>query len=926
MDVSNPVMTSDRTSFLQMNGEVLLQKRQDFKILEEMTKQGGRVQAPILPGRAKMEVKTIVLDEYSRSAALPVEKGAVQIDKCKTKENFKLSKVPHRTFLPAKRDRDMARYILARNPGACPIMSEKVYSTGTKAGFKKRIETWMQQKVVSIKQVCNEEGLNPMQILQQRLPLKGTLKNWNGEYLELLKDVKITKNSSAGPPYFEPKMQVWDDVVADIGKFLEAAEGDISEYLNERPWILACECKNKTDRYDAEKLKEKTRPYFSMNAPLQIFLSFLAQNFCEKLQTFDQSKDCWNAYGFSIANGGGEKIRKWVSTLKEGERKVAVYGDDVMLIWKKEGLIYNVMPDFSQQDASIDEHTVDYTIDYIVQMYRKDHGKNPFWEMVAKLWKIVAVDSKFWIDGPQMYSKRKASLRTGVVGTTLFDTVKSIVSYEVLIHKRVDLFDAKTVQSEFKKMGLTIKEGTWKPDLVYMGKELGHTLFDSKWLGCLFQYHQGEERKEPVPHIPEEDLMMLLGNPRMDTKMTRTGKQRYMFDMARGYMITGAYQHPNLWNSLSDIINDTPNDIVVMRVQAGEGNGERPESVLIPEDFVWPSSDGVPNPDYCLNVFLSEGNKLKSAEWLYIFPHLKNVLRERKEVLIKARTNDDPTKWSNKMGELEEETQRKLNPNFPPEMNELTALTGVYKHKSHVTYVKMETDAEKFKRMETILDSNVEEFTLDWVKVVFSSYGTQFVLKTLDELGWHLHASRVYRRKPPSNPISTKDLKDVAYYLKKMEIPTKPEPEKKKKRVTLEEGCKDVLKKAANYLGPPSQDVVSRVSSAFVTIGEPLAHENKVLSQAPPRVEHRVFTKTGTFSRSRSDCSGKEARKKIYEDLLKEMEEVELRRVKEKEDGEEEEQEPENETNYDNSDNESTGTNGTNGPEDWPEPEDQNEK
>jgi len=884
MDVSNPILVGDRTSLWEMNTEMNFRKRQDFALLKQIVEDGGRVEAPLMTGNARTEPSKSDVQNLISEVAQPVRPGPVELTVGRIDEKMGIDP-PHRSFRPPTRMREMLQYLLARDPLYYGPISERVMCTGTKEGFQNRLEMWFKVKPISSESILKAEGLNAQDILKERLPIDSdSLTTWNGNYRDLLSDIKITKNSSSGPPYFKPKMEVWDKIWKDLEELLEAADGDFDQYMAERPWLMAAECKNKQDRYKVSELKSKTRPYWSINSSMQFLFSFLAQNFTSTLKTFDQQEGCWNGYGFSLAHGGGEKIRRWAMNTKRGEKKLAIYGDDVMLVFRdKEGILWNVMPDFSQQDASVDKDTVLHTIAYICTCFEKKWGPNPFWQNIALLWAKMAINSKFWIDGIQMYNKPHASLRTGVVGTTIFDTVKSIFAYEVLLHKRVNLMDQKAVIKEMKRMGLTIKEGTWNPTPVNEEQDAGQTLFQSKWLGALLVFVEGKYMTEPIPFLPEDDLVSLIGNPRVivSAKSTRTTVQRYLFDSARGYMVTGAFHHPNLWNAMCDIVNNTSNEVIAMGVQSNNGRGEAPELVhLVGEDFQWPSSDGVPDPNFCKNVFLSSDNKLPER-WLDIFPALTNQLKEyrkdNKKKMMPVKVREDNSWYSQtKEDELKMLTSDVTSPPYSEVMERETALMKKFKEKKHVKYVKPETVEVKKNKISNVIDEYLAEFELDWAVVIFSNYGTRFVYETLLEQGWHLHPGRIMKREPYDGPLQAREVKGLANVVTN-EIKRQP------KTPALPIPCTDILVTASEYLGPESQDKISRVSSAFVSIGAPLRARNCVITQGPPVVvQHVVQTPDRSFERTRIASSGKLAREELFSDLLREMTEIQQRIQEEK--------------------------------------------
>jgi len=197
-------------------------------------------------------------------------------------------------------------------------------------------------------------------------------------------------------------------------------------------------------------------------------------------------------------------------------------------------------------------------------------------------------------------------------------------------------------------------------------------------------------------------------------------------------------------------------------------------------------------------------------------------------------------------------------------------LTLKFTKKKNVTYAKQETVEQKKARIDALIDEQVIEFSIDWIILVFGSYGRDFVVGHLMNKGWHVHPGRYFRRAKYEGKLNVEEFRDINHLLKSHSIPIK-----KRMDVPKVPKCSDILEQVAQHLGPESQDPVSRVSSAFVTIGQPLEFVNTVLSKQPPQVEHKIYTKSGSFSRARSDCNGKLARKILFDGLLEELVDLE---------------------------------------------------
>lgn len=78
------------------------------------------------------------------------------------------------------------------------------------------------------------------------------------------------------------------------------AHGEEGKLRAEQPELFLCEVKNKLDRYEPEKLGDKTRPYVAYPFHFQALFSVLSQNFTESLKIFYDGGT--NAYGFSWAH------------------------------------------------------------------------------------------------------------------------------------------------------------------------------------------------------------------------------------------------------------------------------------------------------------------------------------------------------------------------------------------------------------------------------------------------------------------------------------------------------------------------------------------------------------------------------------------------------------------------------------------------
>lgn len=255
-------------------------------------------------------------------------------------------------------------------------------------------------------------------------------------------------------------------------------EGTLDDLLKEQPELFVFECKNKEDRYDVAKLDDKTRPYFNPPAHWGLLASFLHQSMSAALYKVGCGFSTWNAYGWSAAHGGITKLVDEVrSRFKNGDRVWGyVYGDDGDLYFSVGGFLYRVSPDVKQMDSCVDFDTVKLTYAYILHCFTKKWGRNNFWVSVVKVLLEIMEKPRILVSGNQLYTKERDGLMSGVVGTTLFDTVKSAIAYSSLLEEHVQdptkLLDPEYVTRwMLESHGLVIKEGTWTPEIIDLEKE-----------------------------------------------------------------------------------------------------------------------------------------------------------------------------------------------------------------------------------------------------------------------------------------------------------------------------------------------------------------------------------------------------------------------------------------------------------------------
>jgi len=912
MDASNPVITSERVKFSEMRNDQLLLKRQDYVYLEKLVKEGRR-KDPQKFALPEYPVDPVVSKRLEGSGVLPTSPAKLDLSLTPQKDiEGKYARIlpsekyhvrglnlsgPHvsvsRTFVSRKRIGKVIEALLKYNPEAPQEIEKVTYTGGTKSGFSFRLTKWAERKPKMMKTVLSEWGFdNPFDILKKRMPLKGKLLDWNQDLNSLLDTIYVNRASSAGPPFFQQKAMVQDkiyDALEEIAKCI--SNGTINEFFKENPEFLISECKNKMDRYEMSKVFKKTRPYWCFSAPICMLLSILCQDFCAKLATFDNDSRSQNAYGFSYAHGGGKKLWEWMISCPEGGTKVIVYGDDVKKVFRKGGVLYQVNPDFEQMDGSLDKDTIDITVEWIYKEYQLRHGDNSFFRYVCEMWKSLAIGSSFMVDGANVYSN-KTGLLTGIVGTTLFDTVKSVLAYHLYEHQRVDPMDVQASIDFFAKMGLRVKEGTWDPQVVIEEMEEGTYCSDQKFLGANLRVIAGKEHLEPVPAIDEEDLLKLIGNLRQQVPGKGTMLDRRLFDSARGYMITGAYLHPRLWNSMVELIERTPATVITMRLQTtNESNGEMPELIAMTgEEFSWPTTDGVPSVEFCKNVFLSKENEIENAQWIEIFPDLKERLKEYRRVREYLPHGKERNADANSARVVERDERAIENKREPVlDIQEGAVLTNEHfrlpKH-----FVKFRQGIN-FDRKEELMKKRMEcyESIHHQALEVLFPYGSYFISQQMLTLGFFPTPNGYWDRNPA---LKMKRVTSSWTYEAKRAIIAHDEKYQQSIEPSTEAGSvakapdiaeEDVIvepisnirKVTPAWKFPAAEmDDVSYVTSVFLMSGVPLKVSTQVLSQHPSRIQITANA-GGAFIGSTISTNKVLGKKLLYEKIRERLTEPE---------------------------------------------------
>nr|WPV63124.1 MAG: RNA-dependent RNA polymerase [Wufeng shrew permutotetravirus 12] len=399
---------------------------------------------------------------------------------------------------------------------------------------------------------------------------------------------------------------------------IEAIHNDTLDALyKEQPELWLSVLKNKEDRY--ENPIAKTRPYLSLPWHWQALFSCLSQPFCENLMLFHERDGSRNAYGFSYANGGGNKIRDHAMAYchSPGKATYFVYGDDVDFYININGTIKRLCPDFKQMDGSVDATTIDWTIDYIIHTFEKQYGTtySNFWKAVAEEWKMFATQPLMLIEGTSVYQKKQRDgLMTGVVGTTLFDTVKSVVAYERYLEAlklHPSLLREEAATEFFLAQGLVIKPGTWRLEAVNTQELHGELWTTQKFLGAQMVYQQHGDHVILAPNLELDDwLKMFITPKRAESKNSSVAKERYLFDRMRGLLTTGAALNEDMYSFFNSQLYEMNPLSFVMEVSAGEGTGAPPELVHITgEDFRYSSSIGWPSPEWVRDLYADPAQK-----------------------------------------------------------------------------------------------------------------------------------------------------------------------------------------------------------------------------------------------------------------------------------------------------------------------------
>lgn len=660
-------MSSDRKTVNQALDSLRMRQRQDISYLEELVRGAYR---NVLPSRTPLP------DSEVRALVHEYKKGLVQVS------GEKVGDLPDSVFVkvadsmpvcgilgttpihPPGRNQSQGHVLVNRTLGGTPhaplglpqlaghygaqILEQKyVYTGGTWKGFLNRLTQQMGRKTVAVRVTANplRDGTplpmkRAIKLLDALLP-RDPVGDWPGVtsdlYTGLTEGIKITCNSSAGPPYHQNKCEVLDKVIDIVIPLVLKAvkENSLTTLMKQNPELFLGEVKNKTDRYEKAKLDDKTRPYFCLPAHWSLLFSILSQGFQKGLRTFDKDFTSSNAYGFSMVDGGMTRMVEWMRSCPKGRRGRGVfYGDDGKIVFWKEGKLYMADPDFKQMDGSLDKDDVALTIEWILDHVRRELKEDhvpPFWRTIGNVWLEMATNPTFIVDGKTIYRKRQNhGLMTGIPGTTLFDTVKSTLAWNALLDDaslgRVDLLNESQVVSWMAKNGLVVKEGTWSPAEVPEDRH-GQLITDHKFLGVQTLCLEHKGALIHVPTLPEDEALQLIlcqkDNP-YEKRRSSVQDQRRLYDRMRGLMITVGFSIPDFELAINAVVNSIPGHVIIMQTQ--EEGGEKPDHIGL-QEFTYPDSSGFPSREFCLDLY--KGGE--RGNWLDLYPTLVDTLKALKE-------------------------------------------------------------------------------------------------------------------------------------------------------------------------------------------------------------------------------------------------------------------------------------------------------
>lgn len=541
-----------------------------------------------------------------------------------------------------------------------------IHTNGTLEGFEHRLGLITAKITKSIHGILPPNPQKRMETLARLLPVDyNALPDWNdgdrGDLLSLLRGVKLTGKASAGAPYWRAKEDCMEQIFYMVEHVVTAIKGGtLSQLLKEQPELFVIECKNKRDRYEVSKLKEKTRPYFNPPAHFSILASFLFQGFSKALYKVGGPVPTCNAYGWSAAHGGISKLIEDVERrYKAGERGWAyAYGDDGDLYFVSGKVLYRVSPDIKQMDSCVDFDTLVLTFDYLKYCYNQAHGESRLWNLIIEALIEIFKRPRILVSGTQLYTKDPDGLMSGIVGTTVFDTVKAAVSYTDLLESHSH--DPSKLMSEeyvsrvmLDKYGLRLKPGTWVPEPVNLNpnpaeldqfggvKGQVESIYGSgKFLGIQYIRVTGPNKPEWIPWLPEQDWASCIVAPRMDenTREGVTAQQRTQFDRIRGYLTTGAVFNTPIREALHYWVDRLSPEAILLNPQGTAP----PEGVLFGEEqetWEYPTPEFFPTAKWVFNIYASDDNQFDAPpEPLFseeVMEKIKDFRQTTKKVQIR---------------------------------------------------------------------------------------------------------------------------------------------------------------------------------------------------------------------------------------------------------------------------------------------------
>lgn len=710
MDVSNPIYDPSRCLVGSLGERASLRLRQDIGLLKARAQHEERIRLPSPEGEAPaddaMHLKQIS-DLYKALTEAPIATTTgCDLSQCKT-----LKKVANGCPVLGLSVNGVRVHPVGKNvttidkvecvspqrqfggggsPGFCldeflrhydydflyTYGTKYIYSLGTQQGFLKRIDSQMGRSCRSVKTYGGTKKTENylFNVLDEVFDMKPGVDfeegRWSGSIIDILDKVEVAGDASAGFPYCKEKAFAYEEMLHE-GGILEELVKTLKEpdYLKARerlrkqqPELFLCELKNKRDRYERDKLKEKCRPYLAMPFHWSVLFSNLCQVFCDKLPHIGQSDKTSSAYKFSAVDGGLERVRARLAKLGKKKFDFYAYGDDVDFYMRdNKGELWRCCPDFRQMDGSIDADCVKLTCKWVYRHLSHKFGESLFWKNVTSEWIKMSTNPEFVCHGPEVYKKKKQDgMMSGTVGTTLFNTVKSVLSYGLLIAELEtgevtlkQLYSEAAMAKWFQdKCGLELKKGTWGFELVNENpsNEDSYPFWTTqKFLGVQWIYmwleEKGKKTFQLYPHLSQEDFVSLALCPRKNVdevgKKSRGTKapknplnmrlsdQRYMFDWARGLMVTCAFSDSTQTSLLNAIVNSLSDEVILLDVQAGQGKGAPPEAPMLSEvwgkEVEYVNSFGFPSWIWCADLYgIQKFVTDRDSEWIYLFPGLND--------------------------------------------------------------------------------------------------------------------------------------------------------------------------------------------------------------------------------------------------------------------------------------------------------------